>query len=1030
MPVYSQIIIKFTSDFQLNDTVKINAIQNNRAFIILGNFKWQTNRVNPFDVVIGAPTINTGERTAINFKAAFDLDFPTGYTTTLQNTNEVLIECLLDSIYFVNAEYYTNFTPPTTTITNNIESTDGYILKYYINYCDDFNLERNVFILKKGHTEGATELKADVNPISIAYDSSDDFKFSPIRPSVAEVFMIFGGEDGVDFEEFWTADERDFKIEDIKNGNVDWSGYVIPNGFEYEFKGGLYYANVKAADGLSVLESIPFIDDNQKPYGNQPLVYNNDFEFPFSLIFTEILKKLGLNLDLWTCVDSYENTMLKIGDVREADPLSASYVNVKTYIKEGENENIPYWYGSGEEWNCKDVLENILYIFGAKLYQENNTWRVKSVNVDINYGTGLTQRYWRKYNTVGTYLTGYEAVNDEITIPCNNEDKFLLGNDHLMYMDDVYKAFRMNYEYTLIRDGDTPLSLLTNSKFCDFNNTSILAAPTGWDRWIKSNKWYIRIKDIVVPFADAGGNTCGIEIGTHKSGIPTTQGNIGTDPNPAVWTSLRSTSLPYVEKGSKLILNVWNKFRPISLDGQVSYYPVYKLILYTDTKIYFLRNSIKDNARTFSWEEAEFRRTFFGTYLIDTFFYLDFFNSVNGTAGVAYTNDWWEFKHTLENTPEAGYLEFHIHGLAANRGRISDNFPAFTSYQDGITKNDWLRVVRENWVDQGGDIPRLQIAGLDLGLIPNEDELPEQQDYVYENINKNYTLQVEPIKIYNGDVQDEKHISNIIVPTNTTGIKNFWDDLSGAYGSSSLGLLTVRQIMRQYQKPYRVFEGNVKVQDAKFGSIYTFETIPDVRFALQRGSFNKQKQYIQDATFVQITDDILPDGGREGGNTLDAEWVSTGNVYCQIANGLNTGYVVIEKKDVNPNSETYGDTMEVISDSQDLISCPLGQNRLYYWGSDDIYLNTFTLKFSPFTQISTKEIQVSYDNIDGNYLYFVHLKSLGVVERITTLTSPNNVLSDWVYLNDVIINGYIYRVLRTDYVMSNFSNFVHNFKFN
>jgi hypothetical protein len=59
----------------------------------------------------------------------------------------------------------------------------------------------------------------------------------------------------------------------------------------------------------------------------------------------------------------------------------------------------------------------------------------------------------------------------------------------------------------------------------------------------------------------------------------------------------------------------------------------------------------------------------------------------------------------------------------------------------------------------------------------------------------------------------------------------------------------------------------------------------------------------------------------------------------------------------------------------------------------------------------------------------VHLKSLGVVEEITTPTSPNNVLSDWVYLADAVIDGYIYRVLRTDYIMTEFTGFTHNFKF-
>ncbi len=103
---------------------------------------------------------------------------------------------------------------------------------------------------------------------------------------------------------------------------------------------------------------------------------------------------------------------------------------------------------------------------------------------------------------------------------------------------------------------------------------------------------------------------------------------------------------------------------------------------------------------------------------------------------------------------------------------------------------------------------------------------------------------------------------------------------------------------------------------------------------------------------------------------------------------------------------------------------------MYYWGSDDIYLETATLTFSPFTEISSNEIQIDMFNEEGNYLYFVFLKSIGVVEEITTETNLSNVLSDWVVLSDVIIDGYVYSVMRTDYIMTEFQNFTHNFKFN
>ena len=196
-----------------------------------------------------------------------------------------------------------------------------------------------------------------------------------------------------------------------------------------------------------------------------------------------------------------------------------------------------------------------------------------------------------------------------------------------------------------------------------------------------------------------------------------------------------------------------------------------------------------------------------------------------------------------------------------------------------------------------------------------------------------------------------------------------------------------------------------------------------------RGTFNKQKQFLEGATFRQISIDALPVGGTEGGNTIDPVWTQTGNFYCQVSAGVNTGYVITEEQDTNPNSETYEDTREVVSVSQDLDSCPLGQPREFYFGSQNQYLDTSLLSFSPFNYVGTKTITYNYSNTDGNYLYFVSLKSLGVVERIYTLTSPNNVISDWVELDDVLIDGFVYRVLRTDYVMSEFSNFTHNFQF-
>ena len=934
----------------------------------------------------------------------------------------------------------------------------AYIEKHFITFCTKHGKKARISILKLDYVGFSTEIIGQPTPILINYDSEEDFKFSPIRASSCEINMVFDS-DGVGFEDLWTADERDYKIEFFVDSKLFWTGFVIPNGFRYDFTGGLYYATMTAADGLGTLEDYIFRDETtNKPYGNSDLTYNDGFKFPFSLIATEILRKLGLDLDLWNCVNSYEKSMVKTGNTRNADPLSASMVDVRTYIKESDETNKPYWSLKGEEWNCREVLENLLHIFGAKVYQEGGVWRIKSIDSDVDYGSGATQLYWRKFNTLSVYL-GQEIINDIHTIPCNSSGAYLLGNNHTMSMDYVYGAFRINYEYTFLREGDTPLNLLKNGNFANFTNDSKLDAPDSWYRWRDGNKWYIRLQEVdVTPPSDTNGISTAIEIGTQKNGIDSS----GTDPNPAIWTALRTENEMYVEKGSKIYFQTWNKYRALSLDRKVSYAPIYRLILYTISgKKYYLRNGKEQEPMGFTWEdtnivtESGYRRiggnsrgeiNVTGTH----FFSLDSYlmvregtRSRGGGAGVD-TNiqdteyGWRFFSFDLPDAPEAGWLDFSIHGLAASTGRDSGNFPAFTTWIQNMYRSlnsPWQlgrkwRVVRENWIDQGGDIPRLQVTGFSLGVIQDEGELPAQQDYVYENQNPNYSYEVDPITIFNGDVQDASHISNITVPSNTTGEKNFWDTIKNEFERSSIGLLTVKQIMRQYFKPYRILEGSIRIDNATFGGVYGIPTLEGLRFILQRASFDVKNQIISEGTFIQISGEILPEGGTEGGLTTNADWRETGIVFCQKVDNVNNGHVIVEQRDENPNSKTFGQFRNIVSEDEDLTLCPIGEPWQYYFGVDDVSMQIENLNTYPIDIISPNEIQVSYNNDGVKYLYLVHLASLGVVERIYTMTQPNNVISDWVYLSDITINGYLYRVLRTDYTMINFSAYPHNFVFN
>lgn len=72
-----EFVVDFLQDYGLSIRTKENEVINNQLW------GWEASRTSPFEVEIGTPTAITGERTALNFKTAFDLDNPTGYTTSV-----------------------------------------------------------------------------------------------------------------------------------------------------------------------------------------------------------------------------------------------------------------------------------------------------------------------------------------------------------------------------------------------------------------------------------------------------------------------------------------------------------------------------------------------------------------------------------------------------------------------------------------------------------------------------------------------------------------------------------------------------------------------------------------------------------------------------------------------------------------------------------------------------------------------------------------------------------------------------------
>lgn len=909
----------------------------------------------------------------------------------------------------------------------------AYVEKYYHQYCTPEGVVCRISILENDYVGSATEVEGQEVPFRKQYESSSEFKFEPIRPSKAVISLTLGTGNGVDFEEFWTADEKQFKVEHYIDGQLDWAGYVVPNGFAYEFSGGVYYAEISAADGLSLLEKLDFLYTDGEPYGTQDLTYNDGFLFPWVLIATEILRKLELDLDLWTCVDVYEQTMTKTGDTRDADPLATSYADVRTYINDTDRTDIPYWADAGQVFNCMEVLENLCYIFGAKVYQNKGVWRIKRVNADAEYGSGDTQRYWRKYNTLAVYL-GMEVINDEQTIPCSTVSKAMIGNNHTMQMDDVYGAFRINYDFTFVRDGDTPLSLIENGDFSNFTNDSKLAAPDSWFRWRADNHWHLGIRPVDVSADSPGGYTTAIEIGRQDP----SQSSSNVDSTTHPWNSLRYGNPIQVSSGDQLSLSFWMKNLPNPpSDSSKMVGMAFRVQLITNEGVqYFLVNDpYTENGKLYlSWEKgienastSNVLTSSYGTFRDDKF--LVYFSPKQLDDADEYTFKWRYFESRIADIPDSGQIIFDIHGPVKPLGKTSGNFPGMKQYiwTFGNSDGGTAKTPRDGeFVENGGNVYHPLITGLNFGRIPEPTEFAERQDYIYEN-QGDYTLEVDPITHLNGDTNDPQHISRIIVPTNVGGGKNFWDTIDNKYGKASIGMITCKSIMNLYIRPFRILEGTIKVPNATIDTRFEFEALPGIKFALLRATFNHIKNYIEDAVFFEISNETIPDGGTEGKNSLNADFRPTGRVRCEKdGSDLNTGYVQFQMEDVNPNSETYGQTNWVTT-IEDTGYCPIGEATKYYYGTDDVSLDVGNLDNDSVIEDGLSA-SCNISNPGGEYIYFVHLASLGVVESVST-DPQDEIISDFQYLSDITIGGNTYRVLRQDYTTTEFDNLSITFTF-
>jgi hypothetical protein len=141
--------------------------------------------------------------------------------------------------------------------------------RYYIQFVSSQN-NSNVFKVsfkQKGYTGSTTQLKPGSIPYVKDYLNNGTDKYSPITASVLSINLI--NEGSFNMTDFYSNDERQWKVEQFYNGTLDWQGWIIPDEITDMYIDGNYEVSLKATDGLESLTGFQFQDTAGQPYLGQ-----------------------------------------------------------------------------------------------------------------------------------------------------------------------------------------------------------------------------------------------------------------------------------------------------------------------------------------------------------------------------------------------------------------------------------------------------------------------------------------------------------------------------------------------------------------------------------------------------------------------------------------------------------------------------------------------------------------------------------------------------------------------------------------
>lgn len=308
----------------------------------------------------------------------------------------------------------------------------GPLLEYglftYFEFCDiDYNTVR-VNIYKKEFIGIATEVLSGANiPVKLFYQNggTGDYKYNPIRSLECQLGFI--ADENFTFSDFYTNDERMFKVEVIKDSITEFIGWMIPDSCQEPFNAPPYSVELRATDGLGALQKVTY---------PLPIITGIEIRQSFLDILAFALDGTDLNLNINTICNLYER---KNANGLNDDPLAQNTVN-------------PLRFTSGQSIrNCFDVLQEVCKLFDAYIVQIQGAWTFVRIT-ELSYEVVRM----RTYNYTAFFLNAQNVDNSYLA--GSKEQQVILEAGGLIRIGNAFKRSVVNLNYgeipAIVYNGD------------------------------------------------------------------------------------------------------------------------------------------------------------------------------------------------------------------------------------------------------------------------------------------------------------------------------------------------------------------------------------------------------------------------------------------------------------------------------------------------------------------------------------------------------------------------------------------------